>query len=202
MTPSVQAAAAALQRPGAVILYPTETVYGLGGRAGDSAACRRIAAIKDRPMQPLIVLLDQARAEALQVALPPLARALAARFWPGPLTLIVPAAPVAAALAGGLAPELLGPEQTVSLRWSGHPVADALVEAAGPITSTSANRHGEPPLLALDGHALAVDAVLDVGPLAPAQPSTLVLCPQRRVLRAGALAAQVEALLAEPRAGA
>ena len=85
---------------------------------------------------------------------------MAEAFWPGPLTLIVP--------GRGLFPdEILGPDGGVAIRYSSHPVAQELVAAVGPITSTSANRTGEPPLLSVDGHGLEVDALVDYGTIAP-----------------------------------
>ncbi len=164
----------ALERPGGVVLYPTETLYGLGGRATDPRSAQRIAALKGRPPGGLIVLatappLDQ-----------PVARALAAAFWPGPLTLVVPGWP-------GLPPAVLGPDGTVAVRPPLHPAAVALVAALGPITSTSANRSGEPPLLDPADLQLEVDAVIDVGVLPESPPSTIVRGDSGAVLRAGAL---------------
>ena len=174
----------ALRSDGGVILYPTETVYGLGGRAADGRSASRIGAIKGRGLRPLIVLLN-----APPPDLPPLAAALGAAFWPGPLTLIVPA-------WDGLAPEILGPEGTVGVRVSPHPVARALIQAVGPITSTSANRHGDPPARSLEGLALPVDAAIDVGALPPASPSTLVDGRTGQILREGDLAPEIRRLLA------
>lgn len=183
---SVDTAIAALFRPGGVVLYPTETVYGLGGRACDGASALRIAALKGRGPQPLIVLLDAGTAAALIPTLPPIGRSLAERHWPGPLTLVVPRA-LLTALPGGVDEAVFAGADGLGVRWSGHPVAEALVAAVGPITSTSANRHGEPTPLAASDCALAVDAVVDAGPLPPSLPSTLVDARDGRVLRAGAL---------------
>lgn len=176
----------ALSQPGAVVLYPTETVYGLGGRACDAASALRIAELKGRGLQPLIVLLDGATARALLPQLPEAGRALAARHWPGPLTLVVPRA-LCAAIPGGVADEVLAGAEGVGVRWSGHPVAEALVAAVGPITSTSANPHGAPTPLRAQDCLLQVDAVVDGGELAPSAPSTLVDARDGRVLRQGAI---------------
>ncbi|MFH1467483.1 MAG: L-threonylcarbamoyladenylate synthase [Pseudomonadota bacterium] len=180
----LEAALRALARPGAVVLYPTETLYGLGGLARDSASALRIAALKGRPPGGLIVL---------HLAPPlrqPIALALARAFWPGPLTLVVEAWP-------GLAQEVLGADGTVAVRPPLHPLAVRLVAAAGPMTSTSANRSGQPPLLDPASCRLAVDAVVDGGPLPPRPPSTLVRADDGRVLREGAIpAARVRAALA------
>jgi L-threonylcarbamoyladenylate synthase len=180
-------ALAALRRPGGVVLYPTETVYGLGGRAGDAASALRIARIKGRSPGGLIVLaLDPPLSQ-------PLARALAAKLWPGPLTLVVPAWP-------GLPEEILGPDGTVAVRPPLHPVALALVEGVGPITSTSANATGQPPVSDPRRCSLPVDAVLDVGPLPLSAPSSIVRGADGSILREGAISrAVIEAVLADMR---
>lgn len=178
----IASAIEALRRPGGVICYPTETVYGLGGRACDPSSAERIGALKGRGLQPLIVLVD-----GVPEGLSAQARRLAHAFWPGPMTLIVPA-------IEGVAANILGPGGTVALRWSPHPVVRELVQAVGPITSTSANRTGEPPLT--DGRCrLAVDVVIDVGPLQAEAPSTLVDVARGRVLREGRLAPAIRQML-------
>src|SRR5436853_5359246 len=93
--PATIARAAALLRAGELVAFATETVYGLGANALDAAAVARIFAAKGRPADdPLIVhVAERAQAETLVTAWPPLATTLAARFWPGPLTLVLPAAP-------------------------------------------------------------------------------------------------------------
>jgi len=185
-------AAAALLEPGGVILYPTETVYGLGGRASDSAAARRVAGIKGRTLLPLIVLVD-----GIPDGLSPPAAALARALWPGPVTLIVPAETVS--LPGGVAPEILGEGGTLALRWSPHPVARSLVAAVGAITSTSANRHGQPPVLdplSPAAQALPVDARVNGGVSAAGPPSTLVDTRSGAVLREGAALEAVRSALA------
>jgi L-threonylcarbamoyladenylate synthase len=182
-TAVLERAIAALALAGGVVLYPTQTLYGFGGRASDDRSAERIAAIKGRSPGGLIVLAEQ----------PPLvgaiARALAEAFWPGPLTLVLPAWP-------GLAPSVLGPDGTVAVRRPVHPVARALVAAVGPITSTSANASGEPPLLDPRGSRFPVDVVVDVGRLAPSAPSTIVRFDTGQVLREGAIpAARIERVL-------
>ena len=172
----------ALRRPGGVVFYPTGTVYGLGGSALDGLSARRIAVLKGRSLQPMIVLVDGIP-EGLSVQ----ARALAEAFWPGPVTLLVDAIP-------GIAPEVLGADGRVALRWSAHPVVEALVREVGPITSTSANRSGEPPNR--DGHcSLEVDAVLSVGHLGVSPPSSLVDVSRGVLLREGALALELREYL-------
>jgi len=172
----------ALRREGGVVLYPTETVYGLGCRASDEVAARRIGEIKGRGQQPLIVLVGE-RPDAL----PPVCEALADAFWPGPLTMIVPN-------EGRYPSAICGPGDTVALRWSPHPVVAQLVRAVGPITSTSANRTGEAPVVSAAKNELDVDAIMDVGPINGGTPSTIVHY-EAGILRAGTLSAAVEEVL-------
>ena len=120
------ATAAAVIRGGGLVAFPTETVYGLGAHALDPRACERIFAAKGRPSNnPLIVHVADARAaQSLTAAWPPAAGSLAERFWPGPLTLVLPR-------SDGV-PEIVtagGP--TVAIRVPAHPVARGLIEAAG-----------------------------------------------------------------------
>lgn len=127
---------------GELVAFPTETVYGLGARADDDAAVARIFAAKGRPSEhPLIVhVADAAQAVVFAAAWPPLAQRLAAAFWPGPLTLIVPRREgVASAAAGGQA--------TIGLRCPAHPVAHALLaecarRGVAGLAGPSANRFG------------------------------------------------------------
>jgi L-threonylcarbamoyladenylate synthase len=174
----------ALRAPGGLVLYPTETLYGVGGRAGDALAAHRVAEAKGRGLQPLVVLVDE-----IPNDLEGLSLELAQEFWPGPLTLIVPA-------PDWVCPEVCAPDGSVGLRWSGHPVVSQLIQAVGPITSTSANLHGQPPPRSVGEVALAVDAIVDGGELPLAQASTLVHVASRRLLRRGALADVVERRLA------
>lgn len=134
---SVIAEAASRLVQGELVAFPTETVYGLGARADLADAVARIFAAKGRPAwNPLIVhVTDLAAAQGLVREVTPLAERLAARFWPGPLTLVLPRDParVPDAVSAG------GP--TVALRAPAHPVARALLAAAGvPVAAPSANR--------------------------------------------------------------
>ena len=185
----IQALLDALERPGGVVLYPTETVYGLGGRAGDSAAAHRIARIKGRPLEPLIVLIN-----ALPETASPRAKWLAERFWPGPLTLLIPSWEAIAA-------EVCAPDGTVGVRFSPHAVAQAIVQAVGPITSTSANHTGMRPAQDFsDLGALIeqVDAAYDGGLLHPSAPSTIVNGQTGEIIREGAISrSALEAALAD-----
>ncbi|MDR1070211.1 MAG: threonylcarbamoyl-AMP synthase [Gracilibacteraceae bacterium] len=132
--------AAALLRDGGLVAFPTETVYGLGANALDAAACRRIFAAKGRPADnPLIVhIADMAQAETVCAAWPPEARLLAAKFWPGPLTLVLPR-------RRAVPPEVTGGLDTVGVRMPAHPLALALIRAAAlPLAAPSANLSGKP----------------------------------------------------------
>ena len=131
-------AAVAALRGGALVAMPTETVYGLAADARDPAALRRIYALKGRPSDhPLILHLASAdELPGWVAAVPPAARALAERFWPGPLTLVLPRAP-------GVSDALTGGQDSIAVRVPSHPVAQALLRAFGSgIAAPSANRYG------------------------------------------------------------
>jgi len=131
--------AAALIRAGRLVAFPTETVYGLGANALDGAAVRRIFEAKGRPpSSPVIVhVCSVEMARRLAAAWPEEAEKLAARFWPGPLTLVVPKHPSIPDLVSSGLP-------TVGLRMPAHPLALALIEASGcPVAAPSANRFTE-----------------------------------------------------------
>ena len=135
----IQTAAQAI-RDGRLVVFPTETVYGLGADAGNEEAVARIFAAKGRPADnPLIVHLESiAWAEAVVDRLPPVAGVLFERFSPGPLTLVLPAHP---SLPGIVTAGL----DTVAVRIPSHPVARALLASCGrPVAAPSANRSGEP----------------------------------------------------------
>ena len=156
--------AAELLRAGRLVAFPTETVYGLGANALDAEAVRRIFAAKGRPAtSPLIVHVDSVEmARSLVTRWPASADALAAKFWPGPLTLVLPKKPhVPDRVTAGL--------DTVGLRIPAHPLALALIRAAGiPLAAPSANRFTElsPTTAAHVREALGhrVDLILDGGP--------------------------------------
>ncbi|MGH8901164.1 MAG: L-threonylcarbamoyladenylate synthase [Egibacteraceae bacterium] len=181
--------AAAVLCAGGLVAFPTETVYGLGANAWDAEAIRRVFEAKGRPADnPLIVhVADYGGLTGVAAAVPPLARRLAARFWPGPLTLVVDAAvDLPSVTTGGLA--------TVGVRIPAHPAALALLEAAGvPVAGPSANRSGRPsPTTAahvLDDLADQVDVVLDGGLCEVGVESTVVDARGRVpvVLREGAV---------------
>jgi L-threonylcarbamoyladenylate synthase len=178
-----------------VLAYPTETVYGFGG-AIDRDSVDSLIRLKGRPKgKPFLLLIAGSdMLEKLDLQLPSFATNLAARFWPGPLTLVLP---------GGekRVPEALrGPEGGIAVRWTSHPGLQRLIRAHGDaITSTSANRPGVPPATSAGeireqwGDALARGALrlLDGGTLQPSPPSTVVDCTLRapRVIRPGAVPA-------------
>lgn len=178
-----------------VLAYPTETVYGLGS-AIDSASVGALLALKQRPKgKPFLVLVSASEMiDRLGLSLTPAASMLAARFWPGPLTLVLP---------GGerrVPDALRGPEGGIAVRWTPHPGIQRLITAYGDaITSTSANQPGDPPAAnasqIVEHWAAEVASgqlrVLDAGTLAPSAPSTVVDCTARapRVIRPGAVSA-------------
>ena len=188
-------AAAGLLAAGELVAFPTETVYGLGADARDARAVAAVYAAKGRPaFNPLIVhVADRDRAEAI-AHLPEAAAALAARFWPGPLTLVLPrreAAGLAEAATAGLA--------TVAVRVPAHPLARQLLHAfGGPLVGPSANPSGRvsPTTRAhvLDGLDGRIAAVLDGGACPVGVESTIVGFEEGRavLLRPGGL--PVEAL--------
>ena len=122
---TIERAAACLRR-GGLVAFPTETVYGLGVHALDREAVRRLFRAKERPANdPLIVHVSRIEAVApLVAALPPDALALAGRFWPGPLTIVV-------RRSHAVPDEVTAGLETVAIRVPSHPVARALISAAG-----------------------------------------------------------------------
>jgi L-threonylcarbamoyladenylate synthase len=187
---SLVVAASVLDR-GGVIAFPTETVYGLAADPASSAAVDRVFALKGREAGEALPLIaaDIDAARSVAAVWSPLAAALAARFWPGPLTLVVPAneAEVVARARAG--------RGTVGVRVSSHPVARALaaVSPAGVITATSANTSGTPPHATAGAVAAAlreVDLVVDGGdaPGGPASTIVDVSAAEPRLIREGPIA--------------
>lgn len=179
-----------------VLAYPTETVYGFGGGV-DQESVAQLVAMKHRPEgKPFLLLINGSEMLArLDLHLTPSASALAARFWPGPLTLVLP---------GGdkrVPAPLRGPEGGIAVRWTPHGGLRRLIQAYGdPITSTSANLPGDLPAMSAativrDWRSEMVSGalrVLDGGVLVPSEPSTVVDCmgDRPRVIRPGAIPAQ------------
>jgi len=178
---------------GGVIGYPTETVYGLGS-APLVAPTAKLAELKGRPQGKPFLLLVSSRemAEAWGLVFTPAATALAAAFWPGPLTLVLRGA------EGRLPDQLRGPEGGIAVRHTSHSGIRRLVSELGyPITSTSANRPGSPPAPGPETLVKVFQQevesgeliVLDGGVLGNVPPSTLVDCTgtQAVLIREGAL---------------
>lgn len=192
------AAAVAALRAGEVVVYPTETFYGIAADAFAAAALERIFAIKGRDAAKTIALIahDTPSAFAIAREVPAIARRLAVAFWPGPLTLVMPA-------RSDIPDVLVGPDGGVGVRVSSHPIARALAHGLGrPITATSANRSGEPPARAIvEARAALGDKVkvfVEGGKLTGGAPSTVVQCDRDgwRLLRAGAVSVdEIEAAL-------
>lgn len=171
MTPEISRAAEIL-RAGGLVAFPTETVYGLGADAASAAAVARLYAAKGRPAgHPVIVhFADAAQAFEWAREVPDAARKLAARFWPGPLTLILKRS----ARAGDF---VTGGQDSVGLRVPSHPVAQALLRAFGSgVAAPSANLFGNvsATTAAHVREDLKVDLVLDGGPSEVGIESTIV----------------------------
>lgn len=178
------AAAADVLRHGGLVAFPTETVYGLGANALDAAAVARVFAAKGRPAtNPVIVhVADLALVQHVATGWPDAAAKLAVRFWPGPLTLVLPKRPEVPDIvtAGG---------PTVAVRVPNHPVALALLRAVGvPVAAPSANRSTElSPTRADHVRPELADVILDGGPCPGGLESTVVdvTCDPPRLLRPG-----------------
>ncbi|MGQ4275325.1 L-threonylcarbamoyladenylate synthase [Terrihabitans sp. B22-R8] len=197
----IENAAAAL-RAGRLVAFPTETVYGLGADASNGRAVAAIYEAKGRPsFNPLIAHVAEVEQAFALGTFDERARALAERFWPGPLTLVVPAAadgPVHELARAGL--------PSVAVRVPSHPVARALLNAfGGPVVAPSANRSGHVSPTRAE-HVAAdlgerVAAILDGGPTEIGLESTVLLClPNEpvRLLRPGGISrAEIEAVLGE-----
>jgi L-threonylcarbamoyladenylate synthase len=171
------AEAARILAAGGLVAFPTETVYGLGADAGNGEAIARLYAAKGRPaFNPLIAHVVSAAAARKLARFDAAAERLAAAFWPGPLTLVLPKAPdcpVAALATAGL--------DSIAVRLPQHPVAQALLRAfGGPVVAPSANRSGHvSPTTA--AHALAdlggrIDMIVDSGATPVGLESTIVAC--------------------------
>jgi L-threonylcarbamoyladenylate synthase len=182
--PSQIAKAVARLRAGAVIAFPTDTLYAVGARAADPVAVARLYQVKERPSgQPMVwLVLDRAQVERFAVVSAPAAE-LMARYWPGPLTLVLPV-------------RVRNEGPSIAVRAPDHDVALALLRALGePIASSSANRAGQPPPVDADqviaGLADRLDLVLDGGPCRIGQPSTILDLggATPRILRQGAIPA-------------
>jgi L-threonylcarbamoyladenylate synthase len=182
------AEAARLLAAGELVAFPTETVYGLGGDARSDTAVARIFEAKGRPsFNPLIVHLPDLAAVGTVAEFGPHARDLAAAFWPGPLTLVLPV------IEGAVSPLVTAGLPTVAVRIPAHPLAQALLRAfGGPVAAPSANPSGRvSPTRAShvsDGLGGRIAAVLDGGPCAVGLESTILIAdPEPILLRPGGL---------------
>lgn len=185
-TPEGLAVAAEALRAGSVVAYPTETVYGLAVDPWSPAAVARLFAVKGRPEHNPVLLIVDGMPQLLPVVaeVTPEAKRYIDAFWPGPLTLLFPCHP-------GLPSALTAGTGKVAVRCPAHPAARALCRAFGAaITSSSANRAGEPPARALEELGLDDVAVaIDGGRLPDSLPSTLLDPETGRILRKGVIPA-------------
>jgi L-threonylcarbamoyladenylate synthase len=185
-----------LVREGGVIIFPTETIYGIGCSVLSDNSIRRVFEIKGRkPDQPPPVLIgSRAQLDTLVSKIPLCSKALMEKYWPGSLTLILPARDEISSLLCGVSID--GSTRTIGVRWTGHPTARVLCAEGEPLIATSANFSGA------TGRAAApqtvddidfdfqqrVDAVIDDGAVG-GLPSTIIDCTgdAPRIIREGAL---------------
>ena len=159
---------------GGLIAFPTDTVYGVGSLAFDGKAVESIYAAKDRPVEKAIPVLigDESDLEKVGMDIPDITHKFASRFWPGPLTVLVPKKPSL--------PESVSATETVGVRIPDHAVARALLRAAGPMAVTSANISGQPsPSTAQEVFAQLngrIPLIIDGGKTPGGVPSTVVDC--------------------------
>lgn len=174
-----------------IVAVPTETFYGLAVDPFDAAAIGRLVHLKGRPDgKPLLVLIgDPAQLPALVQHISPLARVLMNAFWPGPLTLVFPAHPsIPSPLTAGTG--------TIGVRWTSCALLQPILQHVGPLTGTSANRSGAPPVCSAravqEMFGDAIDLILDGGPTPGGPPSTVVEAGETvRVIRDGAVTRQM-----------
>jgi L-threonylcarbamoyladenylate synthase len=172
-------------KDGGIVAFPTDTVYGLGASIHLTDAILRIYEAKERSRENPIPILIANMSDFHRVALSPptMARRLAKRYWPGPLTLVVWRKPTL--------PEEISASSTVGVRVPDHPVAQALLTIAGPLAVTSANKSTSPTTCTaeevFDGLGGRIDLILDGGRTPGGEPSTVVDCTQAspRILREG-----------------
>jgi len=186
LLPQLTIAVEAIRR-GEVVAFPTDTLYGLAVDPRSEVALEALFALKGRSADRVVALVGATLAQADEVAdIEGTARRLADRFWPGPLTLVVPARPQVASLARSA-------DRLVGIRVPAHPVARALAEACGhALTATSANVSGQPATSSPEDVARALPGVavlVDAGPSPGGPPSTLIeaVTGDIRLLREGVL---------------
>jgi len=165
---SVRTAADTIKN-GGLVIYPTETSYGIAADATNEEAVKKVFKVKNRPFsKPIPIIIDSIERMEKCGVLGERSRFIAEKFMPGPLTLIID--------KKGL-PDVLNPKE-IAFRISSHPIAFKLSKSTGcPITSTSANLSGEPPLYRVDDVITVfrgkVDVILDYGDLPKIKPSTI-----------------------------
>lgn len=186
LVPQLSAAVAAIRR-GQVVAFPTDTLYGLAVDPRSDAALDALYALKGRDADRRVALVAASLGQAGEVGdVDGVSRRLADRFWPGPLTLVVPAKP-------GLAARARSADGLVAIRVPDHPVARALADACGhAVTATSANLTGHAAMASPDTVAEALPdlaVLVDAGPSPGGPPSTLIdaTTVDIRLLREGAL---------------
>ncbi len=184
---------------GGLVAFPTDTVYGVGALAFDGKAVESIYAVKDRPAEKAIPVLisDSDDLEKVGTNIPIVARKLAARFWPGPLTLLVP--------KRSDLPEAVSATSTIGVRVPDHEVARRLLRLAGPMAVTSANiSGGRSPVTAQEVYeqlAGRISLIVDGGKTPGGVVSTVVDCtvPELKVLREGPISlAELHSTLKNP----
>jgi L-threonylcarbamoyladenylate synthase len=196
--PEVVAKIAEMVKQGGIVAIPTDTLYGLAVDPRDSCAVARLFELKGRSAGATlpIVAADVTQVRERAGRLTPIAERLAARFWPGPLALVVDA-------HRDLVAGVRAPDASVAVRVPAHDVPRAIARALGaPLTATSANRSGEPPAAeaaaVLRAFGADLDAIVDAGPAPGGAPSTIVdtRADQPRLVRQGAIdwAAVLESL--------
>jgi len=182
-------------RTGGLVAFPTDTVYGVGALAFNGKAVESIYIVKDRLIEKAIPVLigEESDLEKVGMDIPDIAYKLATRFWPGPLTVLVPKKPTL--------PESVSATDTIGVRVPDHGVARALLRAAGPMAVTSANISGQQsPSTAEEVFAQLsgrIELIIDGGKTPGGVPSTLVDCTGKeiKILRDGPIA--LEDLLSE-----
>jgi L-threonylcarbamoyladenylate synthase len=186
-------------KSGGLVAFPTDTVYGVGALAFDGKAIESIYTAKDRPIEKAIPILiaDIEDMEKVGMNIPQSAYRLAARFWPGPLTILIPKQPTL--------PTAVSVTSTIGVRVPHHEFARALLRAAGPMAVTSANISGEASpttaeevLAQLNGR---IPLIIDGGKTPGGVPSTVVDCslPELKIIREGPISLQeIHATLQKP----
>lgn len=198
-SPDLMPQARAVLNKGGLVAFPTDTVYGVGTLVFDGPAVESIYRAKDRPIEKAIPVLigDAEDMEKVGMNIPETAYRLATRFWPGPLTVVIPKKPTL--------PESVSATATVGVRVPDHEVARTLLRAAGPMAVTSANISGQPsPSTAEEVFAQLggrIDLIIDGGKTPGGVPSTVIDCTENdlKILRAGPISLEeIRAKLSSP----